>query len=66
MRPPPLEILEVTPGEKVKAKSSSTMSRLLSLLFVCFRHFQQPILRGFAFTLYMCLFAFTLYICLFA
>jgi hypothetical protein len=36
MRPPPLEILGVTPGENVKAKSSSTMSRLLSLLSVCF------------------------------
>jgi hypothetical protein len=44
MRPPPLEILGVTPGENTKAKSSSTMSRLLSLLPVCFRHFQQPII----------------------
>jgi hypothetical protein len=56
----------VTPGENTKAKSSSTMNRLYSLLSVCFRYFQQPILGGFALTLYMCLFAFKLYICLFA
>jgi hypothetical protein len=49
MRPPPLEILGVTPGKNIKANFSSTMSRLLFVLFYIFSVLSAPDACGICF-----------------